>query len=511
MSSLVVAETIAEFYTGKCIFITGATGFMGKVLIEKLLRSCGGIDKIYVLMRTKKGMNVHERLNKITDLVLFDKLRETNPNFAKKLIPIEGDVTHIDLGLGPEDRKVLQDNVSIIFHAAASVRFDDPLKDAIILNTRGTREVIRLASEIKKLSAFVHVSTTYCNTDRKVVEEVLYPPHADWRKAIDIAEKMDHYTLQVMLSKYMNKLPNTYTFTKSMAEHVVYDLCKGKLPAVVFRPSIVISAMKEPMPGWLDNFNGPVGLLIASGKGILRSNYSDPEIITDFCPVDVAIKGLVVAAWKKGTTRKLDEKLDVNFYNCSSHNVTAVTQGEMIAMGKQLNWEVPLSNPLWYPGGGITKCKYWHYINVLFLHLIPALLIDLVLKIMNKKPMLLKVQRRIFSANMALHYFISRQWAFKNDNFINLNKQILPDEKEQFDFGLQNIDVWVYFKNAILGAKRFLLKESNTNLEQAKVTLYRLYVLHVIVNGIFYAFMFWLVIFKCNLISRASGYLNLFS
>jgi len=48
---------IAKFYANKTILITGATGFMGKVLVEKLLRSCGDLNVIYLLIRTKKGVD----------------------------------------------------------------------------------------------------------------------------------------------------------------------------------------------------------------------------------------------------------------------------------------------------------------------------------------------------------------------------------------------------------------------------------------------------------------------
>lgn len=56
---------IAEFYQDKCIFITGATGFMGKVLVEKLLRSCPGIDRVYLLLRPSKGKDVTCRLEEL--------------------------------------------------------------------------------------------------------------------------------------------------------------------------------------------------------------------------------------------------------------------------------------------------------------------------------------------------------------------------------------------------------------------------------------------------------------
>ena len=57
--------SIAEFYQHKDIFITGATGFLGKCLLEKLLRSVPDIGKIMILMRPKKGKTVKERLDSI--------------------------------------------------------------------------------------------------------------------------------------------------------------------------------------------------------------------------------------------------------------------------------------------------------------------------------------------------------------------------------------------------------------------------------------------------------------
>lgn len=53
---------IAKYFADKSIFITGATGFLGKVLIEKLLRSCPEVKKIYVLVRHKKGNTPQQRI-----------------------------------------------------------------------------------------------------------------------------------------------------------------------------------------------------------------------------------------------------------------------------------------------------------------------------------------------------------------------------------------------------------------------------------------------------------------
>lgn len=65
-------------------------------------------------------------------------------------------------------------------------------------------------------------------------------------------------------------------------------------------PPIVVSTAAEPLKGWLDNFNGPVGMLVGGGKGILRVLFVDPIVTSDFMPVDVAIKAIIIAAWQRG-------------------------------------------------------------------------------------------------------------------------------------------------------------------------------------------------------------------
>lgn len=61
---------IQSFYKGKVIFVTGGTGLMGKVLIEKLLYSCSDLNKIYVLIRPKRGRTPEMRVDEMFKLLV---------------------------------------------------------------------------------------------------------------------------------------------------------------------------------------------------------------------------------------------------------------------------------------------------------------------------------------------------------------------------------------------------------------------------------------------------------
>jgi len=90
-------------------------------------------------------------------LQLFDRIKDKYPGMAEeKLVPVAGDLSDIRLGLTDADYDVLMRNVSIVFHVAATVRFDEPFRDAVIKNVRGTREVVRLAKQMKFLKVSIN-------------------------------------------------------------------------------------------------------------------------------------------------------------------------------------------------------------------------------------------------------------------------------------------------------------------------------------------------------------------
>lgn len=241
---MVINRPIREFMSGKTIFVTGGTGFMGKVLLEKLLRDCGDLNCIYVLLRSKDDNQLQEKLTKLRSNRVFDVIRERNADSMNKLVAINGDMTVKGLGLRPIDKQTLLDSVNIVFHCAASVRFDESLHTATILNTRGTQEIIDLAKRMQHLLAFVHVSTAYSNSNHKHIHEFVYnsdllPTGAyDYKTVINACEQNDTTLLQYIQSAIIPTVfPNTYIYSKHLAENVAYD-ARHDIPICILRPSV---------------------------------------------------------------------------------------------------------------------------------------------------------------------------------------------------------------------------------------------------------------------------------
>lgn len=142
---------IQDFFRNSTIFLTGATGFLGKLLLEKLLRGCPDLKHIYILIREKKGKEREKRFQEVFDVPIFDGLKRKKPNFQSKVSLVSGDCVLPDLGLDEEIKKKLIDEVDVVFHCAATVRFDQHIKTAAYINVRAVRDLINMAKQMKKL------------------------------------------------------------------------------------------------------------------------------------------------------------------------------------------------------------------------------------------------------------------------------------------------------------------------------------------------------------------------
>jgi alcohol-forming fatty acyl-CoA reductase len=244
-----MASNVAEFYKNKNIFITGGTGFVGIALVEKILRSCPEVGKVYLLMRPKKGKEIQQRLEEFTKNPVFATLLEQQSNdIFKKLVAVAGDVGEENLGLSASDRLMLTSNINVVIHSAATLDFQASLKPTVFINLLGTRRVMDLCKDSKNLVSVVHISSAYVNSFLLETEEKLYPPPGDAEAVIQLAQTKTEEELTKLTPGLIRDHPNTYTFTKHLAEHEVNKYA-SKFPCGIVRPSMITAAWKEPVAG----------------------------------------------------------------------------------------------------------------------------------------------------------------------------------------------------------------------------------------------------------------------
>lgn len=116
------------------------------------MRSCPGIENIYVLIRPEKGEDIQEIVDEVVlKSPIFDRIRETRPDDLKKVVPIKGDMTLRFFGITLDDLELLKDKVSVILHSSFIYRTNEPLKVAVEKNLLPTKELIKMCHYMKKL------------------------------------------------------------------------------------------------------------------------------------------------------------------------------------------------------------------------------------------------------------------------------------------------------------------------------------------------------------------------
>ncbi|CAB3238737.1 unnamed protein product [Arctia plantaginis] len=451
MANAVSNKSVAEFYAKKCIFLTGGTGFLGKVFIEKLLYSCPEIDTIYILIREKKGLDINRRIKNLFNDPLFERLKDKRPQCLEKLVPISGDMNSPQLGISHDSENTLVEKVSVVIHAAATVKFNEPLKEAWQTNVEGTRMVLELAQRMKLVEVFLHVSTAYSNPDRQVIEEVLYPAPAniDEIQQLVKGDLTDEETLKIIAGR-----PNTYTFTKALSEHLVAENLVH-MPTVIIRPSIVAAIKNDPIKGWLENWYGATGMMASTSKGLNRVFYGKSSNNVDFIPVDY-VANLVIAAGAKNCRSR-----ELKIYNCCSSGCNPLPIGKVMKLFIK-NSEKYKSSCMPFPKMyTFTRRKWLVSLITLLFQVTPAYIADLFRILAGKRPMYVKLQSRIMQTRLALNYFTSHSWIMKADHTRNLFLSLSASDKKTFPCDPTSIDWHEYFKDYAWGVQRFLEKKTH--------------------------------------------------
>nr|KAF6494853.1 fatty acyl-CoA reductase 2 [Rousettus aegyptiacus] len=487
-------SAIAAYYNDKSILITGATGFVGKVLMEKLFRTSPDLKVIYILVRPKSGQTLKQRVFSILNSELFSKVREIYPNVGEKIRAIYADLSKDDFGISKEDMEELLSCTNIIFHCAATVRFEDPLKYAVQLNVVATQKLLLMASQMPKLEAFIHLSTAFSNCNLKHIDEVVYPCPGEPKKIINAMEWLDDAIIKEITPKLIGDRPNTYIYSKALGETVVQEE-GGKLNIAIVRPSIISSTWQEPFPGWIDNVNGPGELIIATGKGLLQLLTVGPMTVVDLIPVDTVANLILAAGWYTAVHRPKTMLI----YHSTSGQLNPCYCKKMalqvMATLEKTPFEKAFRRPCTVFTTNTIAKQFWKAVS----HRIPAIIYDFYLRLTGRKPRIVKLMNRTLNAFSKLEYFISQHWEWSINNTEMLMSQMSPEDQRVFNFDVRQLNWLQYIENYVLGLKKHLLKEDMAGIPEAKQHLRRLRNINYIFNTVIFLIAWRLLIARSQM------------
>ncbi|TAG45373.1 MAG: SDR family oxidoreductase [Betaproteobacteria bacterium] len=194
-------------------FVTGASGFIGKRLVKKLLERKN--TTVYFLIRA-------ESKKKLPKMMSF-----WGDDAAKRCIPIVGDLAKPGLGVSAADKTKLKGKVKHFFHLAAVYDMTASAEENEITNVLGTQHAVELANEIKA-GAFQHMSS------------------------IAVAGNYEGVFREDMFDEAKDYLDHPYMRTKHESERYVRENCK--MPWRAYRPGVVLGDSKT---GEIDKIDGP--------------------------------------------------------------------------------------------------------------------------------------------------------------------------------------------------------------------------------------------------------------
>ncbi len=106
----------------------------------------------------------------------------------------------------------------------------------------------------------------------------------------------------MIADNYLGDFPNTYTFTKNLAENLVnIEIKESKLIAAIVRPGVVAPSNRDPLRGWVDSLNGISGAILMAAVGLARTGRGDLDARVDPIPVDIVANTCIAAAWAAAT------------------------------------------------------------------------------------------------------------------------------------------------------------------------------------------------------------------
>eukprot|EP01114_Cavostelium_apophysatum_P016610 TRINITY_DN4768_c0_g1_i2.p1 TRINITY_DN4768_c0_g1~~TRINITY_DN4768_c0_g1_i2.p1 ORF type:complete len:1170 (+),score=311.65 TRINITY_DN4768_c0_g1_i2:168-3677(+) len=451
----------------KNILLTGSTGLVGKVLIEKLLRDVPELNKIFLLIRN----DASERLEQdVLKSKLFERLQTQRGGSAafktyvhSKLVPIQGDALEDhQLGLSDRDAQLLREETHVVINCIASNDFRENLDDSIRKNVIGTLKLFDFAKAFRHLECFIHVSSAFVNCDRLGLhEEVLPPLHLDPDELIRLVLQMSPEQIEKSTSRIIGKYPNTYTFSKAVCE-IMLERRRGRTPLAFVRPTIIGSSWREPFAGWIDSVSAIAAVILYTGVGLVRFVHGNHKLIADIVPVDI-VANVVLAA----IPATMEDPGRLGIYHVGTSFVNPVrwfeTSRWVSSYWRQHNLKDRVDQqPVRFR---FYKSKTMYDLQFFLKYEVPTGLYSLFAKTLgtakHKKnaAMLTKVKDRTLNVTDSFVHFCTHEWVFSTKNTQSIMNRIEPSEKDHFFFDVQDIDWEKYFRFFCYGMQKFVLHE----------------------------------------------------
>lgn len=180
--------------------------------------------------------------------------------------------------------------------------------------------------------------------------------------------KLNQFSLKRFLKRGH---PNTYTLTKSFAEDLVHSY-HDKFQIAIVRPSIILGAISEPFPGWIESYSGPASLVLGMYNGIFRTILCDEDKLMKFIPIDVVVNATIVATCK----RTMMSSKDVFYCNITDSPTNGISWKFLFTTLAKWMHDYPVKSSLWYPNASGVSNILLYQCTTMFKQFLPCYLFD---------------------------------------------------------------------------------------------------------------------------------------
>jgi len=456
---------IENFYSGKTVLMIGASGFVGKCVLDKLLRDVPDLKAMYVMVRAKKDKDPMTRFKtEIASSRALEKLRtqagDWDAYMEKKVKAVGGDISTDGLGLSPEDHALVTENVDIVINCAASINFTERVDVIMNTNTKGPMRILDITSKCKKPVVYIHMSTAYVgswNPSGTRVMEELQKTNIDPEVLLKKLETMTNDEIVKQTPEWIGTHQNTYTFSKALGEMMLHRH-RGNTAVGIVRPSIIVNSFHDPEPGWIENLSGAAAVALFSNLGRCPVVEGQLDTTLDLIPVDFVTNCTIAAAWD---VANLPENDRFRIYHSTSSCLNPTTPGKCAKGLVDFQKKFPSRKAMFRPTMRLVQ-SYWHYKVVL-----SAKLFEWGWKAFLKgKHAKMKIVTQLVKAYYTSEllrgfflYFASNEWFYDASNVLKLDEKLMDVDKKVFPINPTRFSWDPYWEEMNSGLLQFVLKE----------------------------------------------------